>query len=141
VVVVAAAARRRRRQRQQAAAAVAVGGGGGGGSSSSDDVVVVTIVGYVLWCSLFPMALKFATCADTPVNRLLSELALTFYRDADPRLADIFVKKGAFLKMYTDYIREFESMVSLLDDTRRRNPDFDKIVSDFEVPFELAVNF
>jgi len=54
-------------------------------------------------------------------------------READPRLADIFVKKGAFLKMYTDYIREYESMVSLLDDTRKRNPDFDKIVTDFEV--------
>jgi len=58
---------------------------------------------------------------------------LTFFREADPRLADIFVKKGAFLKMYTDYIREFESMVSLLEETRRRNADFDKTVSDFEV--------
>ena len=54
-------------------------------------------------------------------------------READPRLADIFVKKGPFLKMYTDYIREFESMVSVLDETRHRNPDFDKIVTDFEV--------
>jgi len=35
--------------------------------------------------------------------------------------------------MYTDYIREFESMVSLLEETRRRNADFDKTVSDFEV--------
>jgi len=58
-----------------------------------------------------------------------------FCRDADPRLADVFVKKGAFLKMYTDYIRDFESMVSLLDDLRRRNADFHKIVADFEVQF------
>jgi len=43
--------------------------------------------------------------------------------------------------MYTDYIRDFESMVSLLDDVRRRNTDFDKIVTDFEVQFRLAVNF
>ena len=48
-------------------------------------------------------------------------------------MADIFVRKGAFLKMYTDYIREFESMVSLLDESRHRNADFDKTVSDFEV--------
>jgi len=35
--------------------------------------------------------------------------------------------------MYTDYIREFQSMVSVLDETRQRNPEFDKIVTDFEV--------
>ena len=58
---------------------------------------------------------------------------LIFCRDTDPRLADIFVKKGPFLKMYTDYIREFQSMVSVLDETRQKNPEFDKIVTDFEV--------
>ena len=68
-------------------------------------------------------------------------MLLAFCRDADPRLADVFVKKGAFLKMYTVYIQDFESMVSLLDDVRRRNPDFDKIVADFEVHFRLTVNF
>ena len=35
--------------------------------------------------------------------------------------------------MYTDYIREFQLMVSVLDETRQRNPEFDKIVTDFEV--------
>ena len=80
--------------------------------------------------------LKLATYPDVPLNSCLpATVVLALRREADPRLADIFVKKGAFLKMYTDYIREFESMVSLLDDTRRRNPDFDKIVLDFEVVF------
>jgi len=58
---------------------------------------------------------------------------LMFRREADPRLADIFVKKGPFLKMYTSYIKDYESMVSLLDETRHKNPDFDKIATDFEV--------
>jgi len=58
---------------------------------------------------------------------------LIFCREADPRLADIFVKKGPFLKMYTSYIREFQSMVTLLDETCHKNPDFAKIVTDFEV--------
>lgn len=57
----------------------------------------------------------------------------TMDRSADPRIADIFEKKGAFLKMYTDYIREFESMVALLDDMRQKHPAFDRVVSDFEV--------
>lgn len=48
-------------------------------------------------------------------------------------MADIFVKKGAFLKLYTNYIREFNSMVALLDDNRRKNPDFDRAVTEFEV--------
>ena len=72
---------------------------------------------------------------------LIGCFVLMTCREADPRLADVFVKKGAFLKMYTDYIRDFESMVSLLDETRRRNPEFDKIVTDFEVLTELIVNF
>ena len=69
----------------------------------------------------------------SPLSHWIDTGGWCCYREADPRLADIFRKKGAFLKMYTDYIRDFESMVSLLDDTRRRNPDFDKIVADFEV--------
>lgn len=64
-----------------------------------------------------------------------------FCREADSRLADIFVKKGPFLKMYTEYIREFETMVSVLDDTRRKNPEFDKIVTDFEVEINYLLNF
>lgn len=48
-------------------------------------------------------------------------------------MADIFVKKGAFLKLYTDYIREFNTMVALLDENRRKNPDFDRAVTEFEV--------
>ena len=63
---------------------------------------------------------------------------LKLHREADPRLADIFVKKGAFLKMYTDYIRDFESMVTLLDETRRKNSEFDKVVTDFEVLVEVV---
>ena len=56
-----------------------------------------------------------------------------YCRHEEPHVADIFVKKGAFLKLYTGYIREFESMCKALDDARLRYPDFDKCVTDFEV--------
>lgn len=58
---------------------------------------------------------------------------MMIWREKDPRIADIFVKKGPFLKLYTNYIREFNSMVALLDDTRKKNPDFDHAVTNFEV--------
>jgi FYVE, RhoGEF and PH domain containing 5/6 len=54
-------------------------------------------------------------------------------RSDEPKIADIFIKKGPFLKMYTDYIRDYESMVALLDEYRQKNPAFDKCVSAFEV--------
>jgi len=54
-------------------------------------------------------------------------------RSENPKIADVFVRKGAFLKMYTEYIRDFESMVALLDDNRQKNPAFDKVVFNFEV--------
>ena len=57
----------------------------------------------------------------------------TLCREADPRIADIFVKKGPFLKLYTSYIREFEMMCNTLDDARRKYPEFDRVVADFEV--------
>lgn len=66
---------------------------------------------------------------------------MMIWREKDPRIADIFVKKGPFLKLYTNYIREFNSMVALLDDTRKKNPDFDNAVTNFEVSKFLAYSF
>ena len=54
-------------------------------------------------------------------------------RDECQKIADVFVKKGPFLKMYTDYIREFETICDALEDSRKRFPDFDKAVIEFEV--------
>ncbi|XP_026778972.3 FYVE, RhoGEF and PH domain-containing protein 6 [Pangasianodon hypophthalmus] len=48
------------------------------------------------------------------------------------RLADIFVQKGPYLKMYSTYIREFDRNVALLDDQCRKNPSFATVVRQFE---------
>ncbi len=58
---------------------------------------------------------------------------MLFCRDNNPTIADIFVKKGPFLKLYTSYIREFELMTTALDDARRKYQEFDKLVKEFEV--------
>ncbi|XP_062863074.1 FYVE, RhoGEF and PH domain-containing protein 6 [Trichomycterus rosablanca] len=48
------------------------------------------------------------------------------------RLADIFVQKGPYLKMYSTYIREFDRNVALLDEQCRKNPAFSAVVRQFE---------
>ncbi|XP_029457455.1 FYVE, RhoGEF and PH domain-containing protein 6 isoform X2 [Rhinatrema bivittatum] len=49
------------------------------------------------------------------------------------KIADIFVKKGPYLKMYSTYIREFDKCVALLDEHCRKNPGFAAVVREFEV--------
>lgn len=54
------------------------------------------------------------------------------------RLADIFVQKGPYLKMYSTYIRQFDNNVALLDEQCRKNAAFAAVVREFEVEIELA---
>ncbi|XP_066561094.1 FYVE, RhoGEF and PH domain-containing protein 6 isoform X2 [Amia ocellicauda] len=49
------------------------------------------------------------------------------------RIADIFVKKGPYLKMYSTYIKEFDKSIALLDEQCKRNPGFAGVVREFEM--------
>lgn len=49
------------------------------------------------------------------------------------KIADIFVKKGPYLKMYSTYIREFDRNVALLDEQCKKNAAFAGVVKDFEM--------
>ncbi|CAO2581462.1 FYVE, RhoGEF and PH domain-containing protein 6 [Lemmus lemmus] len=49
------------------------------------------------------------------------------------RIADIFVKKGPYLKMYSTYIKEFDKNVALLDEQCKKNPGFAAVVREFEM--------
>lgn len=49
------------------------------------------------------------------------------------RIADIFVKKGPYLKMYSTYIKEFDKNIALLDEQCRKNPGFAAVVREFEM--------
>ncbi|XP_015270129.1 PREDICTED: FYVE, RhoGEF and PH domain-containing protein 6 [Gekko japonicus] len=68
------------------------------------------------------------------LNRdLLRELEERLAHWADhQRIADIFVKKGPYLKMYSTYIKEFDKNVALLDEQCKKNPSFAAVVRDFE---------
>lgn len=52
--------------------------------------------------------------------------------DSNPKISDVIVKKGAFLKMYTVYIQNFESQTNYLDECIIKYPKFAKIVKEFE---------
>lgn len=54
-------------------------------------------------------------------------------RDEHTQVADIFLKKGPYLKMYSTYIREYDKNVALLEEQCKRNPAFNAVVRDFEV--------
>ncbi|XP_076776139.1 FYVE, RhoGEF and PH domain-containing protein 6 [Arvicanthis niloticus] len=49
------------------------------------------------------------------------------------RIADIFVKKGPYLKMYSTYIKEFDKNIALLDEQCKKNPAFAAVVKEFEM--------
>ncbi len=55
------------------------------------------------------------------------------HRHENAQLADIFLKKGPYLKMYSTYIREFDKNVALLEEQSKRNPAFGAVVREFEV--------
>ncbi|XP_034390577.1 FYVE, RhoGEF and PH domain-containing protein 6-like isoform X2 [Cyclopterus lumpus] len=52
--------------------------------------------------------------------------------DENAQLADVFLKKGPYLKMYSTYIREFDKNVALLEEQRKKNPAFGAVVREFE---------
>ena len=47
-------------------------------------------------------------------------------------MADVIVKKGPFLKLYTTYIREFSAVNYHFDECCAKYPKFAKLVKDFE---------
>ncbi|KAF6339342.1 FYVE, RhoGEF and PH domain containing 6 [Rhinolophus ferrumequinum] len=49
------------------------------------------------------------------------------------KIADIFVKKGPYLKMYSTYIKEFDKNIALLDEQCKKNPGFAAVVREFEM--------
>uniref|UniRef100_A0A8C4N6P0 FYVE, RhoGEF and PH domain-containing protein 6 n=1 Tax=Eptatretus burgeri TaxID=7764 RepID=A0A8C4N6P0_EPTBU len=50
----------------------------------------------------------------------------------EPRISDVILRKGPYLKMYSAYIREFDRNLALLDDSCRRSPSFAIAVREFE---------
>ena len=52
--------------------------------------------------------------------------------NTNKKIADVIVKKGPFLKLYTTYIREFTSVNHHFEDCCAKHPKFAKLVKEFE---------
>ncbi|KAM9807688.1 FYVE, RhoGEF and PH domain-containing protein 6-like [Neosynchiropus ocellatus] len=64
---------------------------------------------------------------------LLLELKMRLVKwDENSQLADVFLKKGPYLKMYSSYIRAFEKNAALLEEQTRKNAAFRAVVRGFE---------
>lgn len=49
-----------------------------------------------------------------------------------PKIADVIVRKGPFLKLYSAYIRDFQSQSALLEECVQKYPRFGKLLKQFE---------
>lgn len=57
----------------------------------------------------------------------------THFRDEKQGVADIFKKKGPFLKLFSSYILNFENITSTFDEALKKYPAFQAAVREFEV--------
>lgn len=49
-----------------------------------------------------------------------------------PKIADVIIRKGPFLKLYSAYIRDFQSQTALLEECVQKYPRFGKLLKKFE---------
>ena len=50
-----------------------------------------------------------------------------------PKIADVFLRKGPFLKLYSAYIRDFQNQSTLLDECVQKYPRFASALKEFEM--------
>lgn len=118
---------------------------------ASSERVFVECLGIL--CVDFRNALKSASERDhvlpeNELNKILSYLPQLYnlnqelLRDfearvndwsCNPKIADVIVRKGPFLKMFSAYIRDFHSQSFLLDECVQKYPKFGAVVKQFEL--------
>ena len=52
--------------------------------------------------------------------------------DSNKKIADVIVKKGPFLRLYTHYIKDFEGLCLHLEQCSKKYPRFKAVVSEYE---------
>lgn len=54
-------------------------------------------------------------------------------REQDPRIGDLMKKNAPFLKMYTEYIRNFDNAMKLINQWMEKSSRFSEIIQDIQV--------
>ena len=52
--------------------------------------------------------------------------------DREKKIADVIVRKGAFLMLYSTYVHDFQQMTNKFNDLCDKHPSFARLVKDFE---------
>lgn len=55
------------------------------------------------------------------------------HRDTNPRLGDILQKLAPFLKMYGEYVKNFDRAMGLVSTWTQRSPQFSEVVHSIQV--------
>ncbi|CAL1531331.1 unnamed protein product [Lymnaea stagnalis] len=58
--------------------------------------------------------------------------------DVKPRISDVFVRKGPFLKLYSSYISNFENATGMLENATKKHPAFAAALKEFEMSSRCA---
>lgn len=66
-------------------------------------------------------------------NIFYYETHFFIFRNKTEKIADVIVKMGPFLKLYSWFIHDFESNLSLLEESKKKYPLFAQSVKEFEV--------
>ena len=120
---------------------------------ASSEKVFVECLGLV--CDDFRQALKSASrgnqeliMPEGELNKILNYLPQLYNLNQDllrdfesrvnnwmtnPKIADVIVRKGPFLKMFSAYVRDFQGQMTYLDECVQRYPKFGSIVKQFEL--------
>ena len=76
--------------------------------------------------------------SNLPEMMMFSEQLLNDFEErvnnweSHKKIADVIMKKGPFLRLFTIYIRDFSTMTSHFDECLTKYPSFKQIVEDFE---------
>lgn len=82
-----------------------------------------------LWC--FLVSHSFYLCSETKIKNLPQNLPSS--RSSTPRIGDILQKLTPFLKMYAEYVKNFDKAMELLKQWTDRSPQFKAVIQEIQV--------
>lgn len=82
-------------------------------------------------CTSCPFALSLAVCLPAGLRKLL--VCGSLHRSCNPRIGDVIQKLAPFLKMYGEYVKNFDKAVELITVWSEKSPPFQELIADIQV--------
>lgn len=91
--------------------------------------------GYILMCFHCLVLFILSHTLSSLDFGVRSSARLGLHRETTPRIGDILQKLTPFLKMYAEYVKNFDNAMELLKQWTDRSPQFKAIIQDIQVRF------